>query len=691
MKKQKKYSVIVTALFIAWQGLYGQSSFIPQNLGRSVNSVYSDINPVISPDGKTLYFVRVNHPENTYGEGDSEDIWYSEVQADGSWSVAQRIPELNVGRYNAILSLSPDGKIALINGIYNRQGTFWKKRGLSLVTKNELGWSTPEKLKVAKLSKYNRGVKSSGMISDDGKYLVMSFSRTYNSKKTNLFYSVQKGNGKYKKPRPIKDLNSSRNEDTPFLQADNKTFYFSSDYHEKGQYDIYKTTRTTDRWKRWTEPIKLSDTINSRGWEGYFKTNVKGSWAYFSSTQDALGGADIYKVKLFEENPFVVVSGKIIHAKSKKPLIGKAAKLMANGRPVDSVTFNPDSATYRVKLPLRKFYSLTAKVESYKAISAKIDVMNTREYSIIKQDLLEEPVPYVLLTGKLLSRGSNQPIPYNTRPRIYLNGVPADSVAFIDPATGNYTLKVNHGATYKIMVKANRFEPLPTTLDLSTIDDYQEISMNLFANEESVATVTGKIIDKKTSKPVSPSVHVSMRVEGMTTVWATIDTLSGTYDLKLPVGANYTISANAQGYYPLYETLDIRQERGNVKIFKDLTIVPIEVGQSIRLNNIFFQTGKATLKTESFPELDRVAQFLRDNPEIKIEIGGHTDNVGKAVTNLKLSEARARSVANYIISKGIRKDNIVSKGYGFSKPVASNQTAVGKAQNRRVEFTILDK
>jgi OOP family OmpA-OmpF porin len=118
---------------------------------------------------------------------------------------------------------------------------------------------------------------------------------------------------------------------------------------------------------------------------------------------------------------------------------------------------------------------------------------------------------------------------------------------------------------------------------------------------------------------------------------------------------------------------------------------PIEVGQSIRLNNIFFETAKAVLKRESFPELDRVIDFLTQNSEIKIEIAGHTDNVGKVASNQKLSLARAKSVAAYLASKGIATDRIVSKGYGSSKPVAPNKTAAGKAQNRRVEFTILDK
>ena len=101
-----------------------KSAFLPLNLGTEVNSVYDELNPVISPDGKKIFFVRSNHPENTYGSFDSQDIWTSDWQ-DGKWSTARRIKELNIGRYNAVLSVSNDGKTVLINRVYNKKGTFW--------------------------------------------------------------------------------------------------------------------------------------------------------------------------------------------------------------------------------------------------------------------------------------------------------------------------------------------------------------------------------------------------------------------------------------------------------------------------------------------------------------------------------------------------------------------------------------
>jgi outer membrane protein OmpA-like peptidoglycan-associated protein len=680
---------LLSLLVLASHFLFGQSAYMPHSLGQQVNSGYDDINPVLSPDGKMLFFVRVNHPENTFGDYDSEDIWFSELQFDGTWSLAKRIDNLNIGRYNAVMAVSSDGNTLLLNGIYNKKGNIFKKRGLSVSTKEGNAWSTPVKLKVSKYSKRNRGLKSSGSMTADGENLILSFTRTYNGKRSNLFVSKKKENGKFGRPRPIRSLNSHGSEDTPFLVADKKTFYFSSDYESKGNYEIYRVTRMGDDWKNWSDPVRLSDTINSEGWEGWFKTNVKGSWGYFSSTNKANGSADIFKVKIFEENPYVVVSGRIVHARNNKPMVGRDVTIKVNGVNADSVKVNSDSATYKVVLPLRKIYKLSAAARNYTEVPETVDVSAIREFTMLDLNLKIDPLPYVVVRGKLLTN-QGQVIPSAANPQIFVDGKPADSVS-IDPVTGTYSMKLKYGASHNIQVRANRFEPQPAVLNLSAIDDYQEVTQDLHASEEKIAIVTGKVIDKKTGNAVASNVPVSVRVEGNSSISPFIDPATGVYEVRLPLGAAYTISAGAANYYPLYEAINLTYEHNNVKILKDLVIVPIEVGQTVRLNNIFFETGKAALKKESFPELDRVIKFMQESPDLKVEIGGHTDNVGKAATNLKLSQNRAKAVANYIVSKGVNSSRIVAKGYGLTKPVASNKTKEGKAENRRVEFKILDK
>ncbi|MGC4020840.1 MAG: OmpA family protein [Cyclobacteriaceae bacterium] len=669
--------------------LLAQSAFFPKNLGSSINSTYDDINPVITPDGKTLFFVRVNHPENSFGIEDSEDIWFANALSDSTWSSAKRVPYLNIARYNAVLSVSSNGKAILLNGVFNKRGTLWKKRGLSISLKQGKEWGIPEPLRVRKLEKRNGGLQSSGSMSADGQTIFLSFGKTYNTSRTDLYVIEKKGNGKWTKPKKIKALNSKANEDAPFLSPNGKTIYFSSN-RNRGQYNIYKSNRTGSDWKNWSSPQPLSDTINTNAWESYFRTTKNGGWAYFSSTNKSLGKADIYKVKLFEENPFVIVKGKILNAKNQAPLVQKNFAISANGKPIDSIKINFDSATYKAKLPLGKIYQLSALLTNFNPESQTLDVTKKKEFGRKNIDLLLDPIPFVIVRGKLLVQNTGLPLPTAANPRIFINNIQNDSIK-IDAHAASYEMKINHGAVYDVKLAGDHFDALPRKLDLSKVNEFQEMTLDLYVAEETMATISGKIIDKKTGKPLVKSKSAKIIVEGLSNATATIDSLQSAYELKLPLGSQFSISASIPDYFPTYEKIDTRGEKSAVKIYKDLIVEPVEVGESIRLNNIFFDIGKTTLKSESFPELDRAVEFLESSPDIRVEVGGHTDNVGNASANQKLSQGRAQAVADYIVSKGISQERVVAKGYGLSKPVASNATQTGRSQNRRVEFTILGK
>ena len=157
----------------------------------------------------------------------------------------------------------------------------------------------------------------------------------------------------------------------------------------------------------------------------------------------------------------------------------------------------------------------------------------------------------------------------------------------------------------------------------------------------------------------------------------------------LPSGKLYGFLAEKEQYYPISNFVDASALKAFNEVHYDLKLSPIDVGEEIRLNNLFFDTDKSDLKQTSELELDRLVRFLKNNPNISIQINGHTDNVGQAAYNVALSERRAQSVVNYLISKGIAKERLTSKGFGMTKPVASNDTAEGKASNRRVEMRIL--
>lgn len=121
---------------------------------------------------------------------------------------------------------------------------------------------------------------------------------------------------------------------------------------------------------------------------------------------------------------------------------------------------------------------------------------------------------------------------------------------------------------------------------------------------------------------------------------------------------------------------------------KDIPLKPIQTGETVVLKNIFFDTDKFDLKSESKVEMDKLLQLLQKNSKIKIEISGHTDNIGNEQHNVALSKSRAKSVYDYLVNAGIKADRLTYTGYGFSKPIDTNDTEAGRANNRRTEFKI---
>jgi outer membrane protein OmpA-like peptidoglycan-associated protein len=206
---------------------------------------------------------------------------------------------------------------------------------------------------------------------------------------------------------------------------------------------------------------------------------------------------------------------------------------------------------------------------------------------------------------------------------------------------------------------------------------------------EPVVLVSGKVYDSKTNKPLAADIHYEILPGGKEVGIARTNPADGSYKITLPAGSLYGFRAEVKGYIPIEENLDVKKIDDYKEIQRDLKMVPFEVGQTVRLNNIFFDFNKSVLHTESNAELDRLVQMLKQSKEVSVEIAGHTDNVGSDAANKKLSESRANAVKAYLVSKGVVASRLKVAGYGSTKPLATNDTEDGRQQNRRVEFTIL--
>lgn len=200
--------------------------------------------------------------------------------------------------------------------------------------------------------------------------------------------------------------------------------------------------------------------------------------------------------------------------------------------------------------------------------------------------------------------------------------------------------------------------------------------------------VEGKVFDKKTGKGIPSAVELidNSNQKSVTNV-QTDET--GQYFITLPVGKDYTVTVNRKGYLFYSEPYPLSKNVADSTYKKDISLQPIEVNASLVLKNILFETNSAQLQPVSLVEINRLLQLLNDNPTLKVQINGHTDNVGKPADNLKLSAARAKSVVDYLISKGINATRLSYKGFGETKPIADNKTEAARALNRRTEFVII--
>ena len=218
--------------------------------------------------------------------------------------------------------------------------------------------------------------------------------------------------------------------------------------------------------------------------------------------------------------------------------------------------------------------------------------------------------------------------------------------------------------------------------------DVFRILMPQEAKPDPVVLVYGKVFDKKTNEPIKANISYELLPSGTEAGTAITSPEDNVYKIVLPFGENYGFRASADNYYSITENIDLKKLKEYKEIEVNLYLAPIEKNEAIRLNNIFFEFGKSTLKTESYPELKRLIKLLSDNPTITIELSGHTDNVGADADNLTLSQNRAAAVVDYLTQNGIKANRLVAKGYGETLPVATNDTEEGKQLNRRVSFTV---
>ncbi len=268
---------------------------IAQDPFGSINSKYDEQNPVLSPDGKTLYFTRSNHPQNVGGIADPGDIWYSNIHSDGTWSEPVHPLILNNSGWNGVLGFVGGSDVIYLFNHYNESGGAIKTQGISRSLKTTSGWSFPTNITVP----YYKNLSKShgGNILPDASVMVVSL-ESYDSRGgEDIYVCFNKGNSQWSEPKNLgSQINTRYQEFSPFISTDGKTLYFSSNGHEtSGGTDIFKAERLDDSWQKWSilEPL---DQMNTEGKE--LGIHVYDGFYLYTSTLNSDGYADI---KMFKD------------------------------------------------------------------------------------------------------------------------------------------------------------------------------------------------------------------------------------------------------------------------------------------------------------------------------------------------------------------------------------------------------
>ncbi|MES2731933.1 MAG: OmpA family protein [Bacteroidota bacterium] len=370
-----------------------QFASAPENLGTQINSPYTEIGALISPDGQRLYLTRKDHPENINGATANDDIWYADLDAQGKWSLAKNVASpLNDKHHNLVEAVTPDGNMLLLGNRYGED----RGDGVSVTYKTANGWAFPTNLDVKNFRNYDRYVNF--YLANDGKVILMSIEHDDSYGEKDLYVSFLQPDNSWSSPKNLgAGINSAESDGTPFLASDGKTLYFSTDGRSTfGSADIFMSTRLDDSWQKWSEPINLGQQINTDEWDAYYSLPASGEYAYFTSYKNSLGKSDIFRIKLppqIKPEPVVLISGKVLNAKTKEPLEAKISyETLPNGKEVGIARSEPGTGNYKIVLPAGKLYGFLAQTEHFYPINQNLDVSELKAYTEIKRDLYLAPI-----------------------------------------------------------------------------------------------------------------------------------------------------------------------------------------------------------------------------------------------------------------------------------------------------------
>ena len=502
----------------------------------------------------------------------------------------------------------------------------------------------------------------------------------------------------------VGELNSDYNDFAPSVSTDGGEIIFTSDRpnghtpNVAGSYDkdIYSSSLSE---RKWASPTQLKPGVNTEsddisnnlsydGTKMLLHREVDGQMDIFESTLSGLNWTSP------REMPFQISSKKANEV---------YAAYSEDGW---SIYFGRDNATRSNGFEIM-YSSMQSKIQKNYMAAQMISTVNSK--------FNEGPV-YIALDGQTMyiaSQGGDSYGGYDIFVSERAQGTwgkpvnmgypintPYDDFFFSSTANGKYAYIASNREggkggfdLYKVTFWGPEKTPVTATEDYllaSIVNPMKDnsIETKVDVNKKSFTVFKGKTIDAMTKKPVQADIEITDNATGKVIETFTTNSATGKFIITLASGKNYGIAVKAEGYLFHSENFDIPKGSADNLVNKVIELKNIAIGSKIALRNIFFDTGKSTLRPESNAELARLVKLMNDVPSLKIEISGHTDNTGSASLNATLSQDRAQAVVNYLKGKGVAAGRMTAMGYGSTKPIASNGTSDGRQQNRRTEFEI---
>ncbi|NOT76533.1 MAG: OmpA family protein [Cyclobacteriaceae bacterium] len=364
---------------------------VKENMGDAINTASSDLMPIITADGRNLYFGRQDYEGNLGGVADGEDYYLSTW--DGTkWSKAQNLgAPINTPKVDNYSSVSTDNNTIL----FVDSKEFWS------ISRNESGWGAPKPIG---LTFVNEAKHFESYLAPNGKSIIFTAKNVNNlfydkgEDERDFYVSLQDKNGKWSDPINMgPKINTRRDEISPFLAADDRTLYFSTTGRAGyGNGDIFMSKRIGDGWTNWTEPVNLGPEINSPSFDAYYVVPASGEYAYMVSNQGGFGKSDIIRVKLVKElqpDPVVLVRGRTLDAKTKQPISANILiDNLTTNKEVGEAVSEPKNGSYQITLPYGANYGFHAAALGHLSVNENLELTTISKYTEIEKDLYLLPI-----------------------------------------------------------------------------------------------------------------------------------------------------------------------------------------------------------------------------------------------------------------------------------------------------------